>query len=442
MDEVKKDPCCVEAEEDVYSYTPANNGASPLWCMGSTSLVRVGENIFASGIETLPDTAPLNNCVPRLFQRDHDGWHVMYKDVGRTREPCPLAAAADGRLYLSLNETLAEKGEYDGPAQPKILEFQAGDMNRPPRVLIPQWQGTISFHGHSYRSLVSDNASGDLLLFWSTAYDKTYWTFRDGSGRWVSKGELQFPWGGEYPTPCPIRLCYPAVALKNRAAHYFGMSDIHEPNPIWSASKKEITGRDWDYDMRRLFYAWTPDITRGEFSPWLEVASCEATAGNAHPCDSFLDDQGNLHILWTEIRLHLNERFRQAFFKGEKQRYSLNYAVLRDGKIIRRRELAAGGDEAGPDFPAWGRFHATKDGRIFVFYTISGAQEKVRNLIAEITADGTPANVSDIPLQHPFTRFFFTATPRAGSPRSDILEVFGECAGLPSTMRYARIRIP
>ena len=30
----------VEIEEDVYSYTNANNGAGPMWCSGSTSLVR------------------------------------------------------------------------------------------------------------------------------------------------------------------------------------------------------------------------------------------------------------------------------------------------------------------------------------------------------------------------------------------------------------------
>ena len=31
----------VEAEEDVYTSTPANNGAGPTWCHGSTCLVRI-----------------------------------------------------------------------------------------------------------------------------------------------------------------------------------------------------------------------------------------------------------------------------------------------------------------------------------------------------------------------------------------------------------------
>lgn len=43
----------VEAEEDVYSYTNADNGAGPLWCHGSTCLVRIGDDVFATGLETL-----------------------------------------------------------------------------------------------------------------------------------------------------------------------------------------------------------------------------------------------------------------------------------------------------------------------------------------------------------------------------------------------------
>ena len=43
----------VEAEEEVYTYTDANNGAGPLWCAGSTCLVRSGREVFASGLETL-----------------------------------------------------------------------------------------------------------------------------------------------------------------------------------------------------------------------------------------------------------------------------------------------------------------------------------------------------------------------------------------------------
>ncbi|MFH1718254.1 MAG: lactonase family protein, partial [Planctomycetota bacterium] len=96
----------VEAEEQVYQYEPADNGAGPMWCHGSTCLVRIGEDVFASGIETLKSFKPLNNCRWMLFHRGDssvgspaDGWRQVQVDpAGRTREPCPVAGFPDGRL--------------------------------------------------------------------------------------------------------------------------------------------------------------------------------------------------------------------------------------------------------------------------------------------------------------------------------------------------------
>src|SRR2546427_5550916 len=91
----------VEIEEDVYTYESANNGAGPLWCSGSTCLARVGDHVFASGLETLKDAKPLNNCRWTLFERATNGWQLVQADQkDRTREPCPLAAFSDGRLFL------------------------------------------------------------------------------------------------------------------------------------------------------------------------------------------------------------------------------------------------------------------------------------------------------------------------------------------------------
>ena len=51
----------VDVEEVVYAVEPANNGAGPLWCFGSTWVVRVGDDVFVSGLETLKDAKPLHN---------------------------------------------------------------------------------------------------------------------------------------------------------------------------------------------------------------------------------------------------------------------------------------------------------------------------------------------------------------------------------------------
>ena len=53
--------CTVEVEEVVTSYTPANNGAGPLWCYGSTVIARQGGDVFLSVIETGEDIPPLCN---------------------------------------------------------------------------------------------------------------------------------------------------------------------------------------------------------------------------------------------------------------------------------------------------------------------------------------------------------------------------------------------
>ena len=136
----------VEIEEDVYRYESADNGAGPMWCFGSTCLVRSEERLFATGLETLPDVKPLNNCRWLLFQRTSDGWAQVNSDPdGRTREPCPLVTFRDGRVMLSANPTLvADTQAYSGPARPEILQFDPEHPDQKPDVLLPEWQARPS----------------------------------------------------------------------------------------------------------------------------------------------------------------------------------------------------------------------------------------------------------------------------------------------------------
>ncbi len=119
----------VESEEDVYTYTNANNGSGPMWCHGSTSLVRVGNRVFASGLELIPGVKPMNNRRWMLFERNASGWNRVWVDTeGRTREPSPLAAFRNGRVFVSTNPSLGPGDETNGyPARPDLLEFKAGD---------------------------------------------------------------------------------------------------------------------------------------------------------------------------------------------------------------------------------------------------------------------------------------------------------------------------
>ena len=439
----------VEAEEVVYEYTPPDNGAGPLWCKGSTCMVRVGDDVFVSGLETLKDLKPLNNVRWLLFKRTPEGWALQQRDEnGRTREPCPLAGFPDGRLFLSVNPTLTEPNVYSGPAQPRILEFSAADPKAPYRTLLPVWEDEPAFTEHSYRGLAADGPNGELLLLNILQHEAQFWSFRDRSGRWAARGKLVFPMGADrqsgadYAEPQRIRLCYPVIALANRAAYVLAISDIIEPVREWRAFKRELTGQDWDYDFRRLFFTWTPDILTTPFADWAEIASREKTAGHIDNLDIWIAPDGAAHMLWAETSL--DPRLREKFFPGEGLTYALEHCVVRDGKVVARDTLAKGGEGESSEIPSVGRFHAAPDGRLFVFYHCGGAAPDgspiSENRVVEILPGGGHSEPVKVPLQHPFTSFMM-ATERGGSPPSDALEILGVCPGESYTMRYARIRL-
>lgn len=431
-----------QIEEGIYTFEPSNNGSGPMWCSGSTCMARIGNDVFASGVETLKGVEPLNNCRWLLFKRGSQGWELQQADEkDRTREPCPLAGFPDGRLFLSVNPNRAPAGQRNGPAEPQILEFSASDPRGPHKTILPLWEGTPVFTEHSYRSFCADGPKGELLLLNAFGHEAQYWSYRDRRGQWAKNGRLVFPMGNDYETPEPIRLCYPVVALRNRAAHVLAISDIIEPVKAWREYKLEIhKGAKWDYDFRRLFYTWTPDIAKTPFAPWGEVASREKTAGHVYPLDLWLDREGAAHILWKEMSVW-DRRMRDKFFPGTPITTSLQYGVVRKGQLVLCTTLALGGEGQSPLIPGYARLHATPDGRLFVFYYCNGtdAQGKAvsENRLMEVFPDGHHGEPVKVPLERPFT-VFMTATERAGSPPSNAIELLGVAPGRPG-ISYARI---
>ena len=433
----------VEVEEDVYTYKSPDNGSGQMWCAGSTCLVRIGEDVFASGVETLEGVKPLNNCRWMLFHRTDAGWKLQQTDErGRTREPCPLAAFSDGRVFLSANPTLTETDTYSGPARPEILQFDAADPQAGFETLLPKWNGEPPFTEHSYRSFAADGPNRELILFQNIGYTHAEWAFCDSKGNWANSGKLVWPFGQEYDRPQPIRVCYPTVEIKNRAVHFCGVSDIQEPYEKWRVHKKEITGRDWDYDFRRLFYAWTPDITGADFHEWIEISSRDKTGGWIMPYDLWVAADGAAHILWSERAI--DTRLREAFFPDEKQSHALNYAVVRRGEVVSRRTLVLAEEGGANEMASAGRFHVTPDGRLFVFYYATGTDAQGKsvseNRLMELLADGSAGEPVTVPLKHPLNSYF-TATVRAGSAPSTTIDLLGTRVGSSGTMSYARIRL-
>lgn len=436
----------VECEESVYSYQPADNGAGPLWCYGATCIVRHGQDLFVSGLETLPDIRPetLNNVRWLLYRRGTGGWALQQASEGRTREPCPLAILPGGRLYLSDNPTLLPPNTpRPTPARPQVLAFAAGAPGAPFRSLLPEWQGAPAFTEHSYRGFAADAARGELLLMNILGHDCYHWSLLDGDERWAAQGTLAFPWGADYETPQPIRICYPEIVLRDRAVHFLGISDIVEPVSAWKQARFEVTGRAWDYDFRRLFYTATPDVTAEPFGAWVEVASRESTSGTLRNLDLWLDEAGDAHILWLEQSC--DPRIRPRFFADVPLTVALEYAIVRRGAVCERRTLFQGGEGLGERVPTWGRFHVAPGGRLFAVYSTArfapaeGNPQEVANHLVEILPGGSLSTAVGLALEEPLAGPFMTATPRAGVVPSATLDLLGH-GREPHVLRYVRVR--
>ncbi len=436
-------PPLVEIEEDVYAYVPPGNGSGPMWCSGSTCLVRIGDDVFASGIDTIEGAKPLNNVRWTLRVRGAEGWRLVALDEdGRTREPCPIVALGDDAVLLSANPTLTEPEAFNGPAQPVVERFLLGHAGFLRKTLLPRWHGEPEFTEHSYRSFTADGPGREALLLQNVGYDRAEWSFLDAGGEWSAAGTLFWPTYESEGVSHPLRLCYPDVALVDRAVAFVGVSDIIEPNPEWRAFKRELTGQEWDYDFRRLFYAWCPDITTGEFSPWLEIASREETCGWISPGDLWFEKDGRARVVWTERAI--DERLRDRFFPQAKQRYALEYAEIANGEVILRRTLLEGGEGIGGLVPGQARFHGTPDGALYVVCYVGGSEDGQavsENRLLRLGEAGEILGSVVLPFEHPFVQFF-TAGVRGGSAPSPYLDLLGECVGVPNTVRYARVRLP
>jgi hypothetical protein len=443
----------VEAEEEVYTYTPADNGADPMWCWGCTCLARAGDRLFASGLETLPNARPLNNVRWLLFGREATGgWKLLQTDPkDRTREPCPLAGFPDGRLLMSVNPTLVTDPQHEGggPARPEILQFAAASPLAPPRTILPTWEGQPAFSEHSYRTFSADGTTGEAILLQNVGYDGSAWTLLDPAGSTIKSGYLQWPElraGDIEPygaTRC--RVNYPDVFLRNRAVYVCGAAAFDNWDRVTNpATQKHLMGRQWGNRWRRLFYTWTPDATAQPFHNWIEISNTMATGGWLFPGDLWVDDTGLVHLLWFEGPIDL--RLRNAHFLDLTHRpNSIMYAQVRDGRIMHKTALLQGGEGSGMLVPeSKPRFHVAPGGRLFVVYCafdfVPPKQRTYTNWIQEIKPDGTTGEAVRLPLQHPLGGFF-TVTPRGGGAPSEMLDLLGPRVGSQSTIHYARVRL-
>jgi len=425
--------CTVEVEEVVTRYTPANNGAGPMWCYGSTVIARQDTNVFLSVIETGEDVPLLCNTRWQLWHRSADGWKLVQAEKQyRQREPCPIGVFQEGPVFLSVNPSTEPAGTKYGPCKPLVLEFDPANPTAPAKTYQPAWADGTYFTDHSYRGFAVDGANGELLLLNINARtSEQFVSYRDSKGRWHEKGTITFP----------IRSCYPQVALRDGAAHVMAIGDIVEPVKDWQKLKFEKLKRKWDYVFRRLFYTYTDNISTAGFCEPIEIDTVEKTAGHIRNLDMHIDEMGAVHLLYTK-QPHQYDFIRDKYFPGQKMKIYLEHVIVKDGKVLSQRTLAE--RPAGPNAfePSFGLFHIDSTGELYVIAAgtkVENGKRTSGNFIARIPAGKDKPKFERIDLKHPFGSFF-TNTPRGGSKPSDIIDIFGIADDNPN-LRYARIRI-
>jgi hypothetical protein len=464
----------VEVDEiacDVPAYDVTNNGSGMFWGAGSTQMARIGERLFVSAFEVVPEVAPLNNARWALYERTAEGWKFCQRDLkDRTREPCPLGASHSGRLLMSVNPTMApavpmaaadvqklkriSTGSGDtslavrgGPARPEFLEFDPVHPDREPKHLLPAWNGDPKFTEHSYRTFATDGPNGEFILFQNIGSTHSQWAFLDKAGAWKT-GQLVWP-KGEDPKYAPYhdlraRVNYPNAILSNREVHFIGTS----PYNIWNRIdplKTETWGRDkWGWRMRKLHYAWTPDITTSPFTAWTVVAETMDDGGTLTLGDTWIAADGRVHVVWQQDPIH--PKLREIHFPDIKRDWRLWYGTLKEGKVIQKRALFCGGETTGPVQPTGRpRFHITPDQTLYILFNLVGTtavtKEQTGSYAVRVERDGSISAPVRIPLKRPLTGMFFTASPRAGNQFSNAADLLiADTIDGKSVARYARIR--
>ena len=459
-----------EVEEKISSFQMPNNNTFPLWCYGAPTLVRYQDRVYATIPETSPDSPPMCNTRLQLFcKKGDEDWHRIYVNpIYDQREPCPIVSLGDGRIIVSTNSAIVPfRGSEQEKwlmwyCEPYLLSFNSANSEQKyPQVIKPDWGIDWPFTDHSYRGIGSDADNQELFVMniegfqWKAGPEGRYhWAFQDAAGRWLNHGLLEFP----------MRCCYPCISLKNRRLHIIATSDISEPNAEWMAYKRDYANIPWDYDFRKLYYVYSKDIAQGIFTEPVLIESCDDTAGHIKHLDLYVDEDNTASVLYISRNI-LKPFMRDKFWPDQTLSASLKVARIKDRKVISKQIIAhciedrqgrlwtygiPSGDKNTTDsyrtndfIPSHAAFHATPDGDLFVFYTLSGVDENgtdlAKNYLVKVSVDqdNTPLEVA---LEDPL-KFFYTATERIGSTPGNQIDLFGIGKNTPDQIHYVRIKI-
>jgi len=212
-----------------------NNGASPTWCQGSSTITRVGKDVFATNMRLHEDRKGWYPSVSMELYAKRDGgeWQLEYTDEGMfQREPCPVVNLGGSLIGVTVNpaeETYPPDPESEGcPSTPKMYVFDVSGPAKLVRTVTLRWDDpTYCFVVHSYRGNAVDQENGDLFFTnqFHKSYSKMYreedegehcWSLLDKEYRYLRGGKLSYP----------ERSCYQSICMKDGECYVFAVKDI------------------------------------------------------------------------------------------------------------------------------------------------------------------------------------------------------------------------
>ncbi len=411
-------------ESEVFTLVPPDNGSGPLWSFGCTQIVRTGDDVYVSAMETGPDIPLLCNTRWRLLKREGDSWRMIAQDERyRQREPCSIAVLSPTRLALYVNDSLEAPGVKYGKCLPILRVFHLpGD---PPQqyTITPNWAGPTNFTDHSYRGYAADPAHERALMLNIDAKTSVqHACLLSVNGETLATGSITFP----------IRSCYPQVALSNYEVRVLAIGDIVEPVETWRQYKFEQTKQAWDYVFRRLFYTWTPDLRTIPFQEPVEVDSVDATGGSIMNQDLWTAADGEAWILYTRREVQ-SALLRDKFFPDKSILPALYLARISGNTVTHKTVLLPENENASV---SQARFHITPDGAVYVVLHLTGTDSGVKLL--RLLPEDPARTLIPVSLSHPLAAFCLAGI-RAGNAPSNIIDLFGSTGD--TVYRYAAIRI-
>ena len=441
-----------------FTYPDPHNGASALWNYPSTTIVREGNRVIASGIIYASWGVGVNNFACVLGARNDLGggwnWTVVNRG-GPTREPCPIAIdRVRSKLFMTINIPRDQQHPTSN-TEPAILGWATSSIGPTEATYVTPWSHRYSenlFNAYSRRSLAIHPTRPELFSLQQTDGSHAEWVLRNYETGSNIYGQIYWPI--DIPRkPARMLVSYGASQLVGNSAHYFAVSNVEEPVADW---KSYMTSQGWGSSpsvFRRIFYTSTPSVTTTPFGRWIELANLESTGGRIHPGDIRVEPDGTAHIVWTEW--HVDPRLHGLLSSDLRQSQRLMYAKLKSGSIITRRTLieSFGGPEdvigpetpasTNPGAPASARLHKLASGQLVVLYSIESAAQRwspLRNQMMFLGSDGEPGQVIDLPLSPALTTFVL-ANERAGSAPSNTIDMLGAEEWDDNSVYYVRIKV-